>query len=212
LRRASLIGLLAFAFRYLTLSPLENDHFVMLARAQQVLFGDWPIRNFEDPGQPLFYLLTGALGAIFGHVLATNVVLCIALQAVAASCTYLLARRASGSTAVGVAAAIVAIVSSPRLYNTTKVIVPVISILCQWRYADRPTRGRLVTLGAWTAMAFLLRHDYAVYVAASTCVLLGVLHRSNPVGGARAFAVYALAAVSCALPWLLYVQFYEGLA
>ena len=212
MRRASLIGLLAFAFRYLTLSPLENDHFVMLARAQQVLFGDWPIRNFEDPGQPLFYLLTSALGAIFGHVLATNVVLCIALQAVAASCTYLLARRASGSTTVGVAAAIVAIVSSPRLYNTTKVIVPVISILCQWRYADHPTRGRLVTLGAWTAMAFLLRHDYAVYVAASTCVLLGVLHHSNRGEAVRSFAVYALTAVACALPWLLYVQSYEGLA
>ena len=211
MRRASLIGLLAFAFRYLTLSPLENDHFVMLARAQQVLFGDWPIRNFEDPGQPLFYLLTSALGAIFGHVLATNVVLCIALQAVAASCTYLLARRASGSTAVGVAAAIVAIVSSPRLYNTTKVIVPVISILFQWRYADRPTRGRLVVLGAWTAMAFLLRHDYAVYVAASTCVLLGVLHHSNRGEAVRAFAVYTLTAVACALPWLVYVQSYEGL-
>ena len=61
LRRATLIGLLAFAFRYLTLSPLENDHFVMLARAQQVLFGDWPVRHFEDPGQPLFYLMTSAL-------------------------------------------------------------------------------------------------------------------------------------------------------
>ena len=41
MRRALPIGLLAFAFRFLTLSPLENDHFVMLARAQQVLFGDW---------------------------------------------------------------------------------------------------------------------------------------------------------------------------
>ena len=71
----------------------------MLARAQQVLFGDWPIRNFEDPGQPLFYLLTSGLASVFGHVLATNVVLCIALQAIAASCTYVLARCASGSTA-----------------------------------------------------------------------------------------------------------------
>jgi hypothetical protein len=50
LRRALPIGLLAFAFRFLTLSPIENDHFVMLARAQQVLFGDWPVRHFEDPG------------------------------------------------------------------------------------------------------------------------------------------------------------------
>src|SRR5437868_14241750 len=153
----------------------------MLARAQQVLFGDWPVRHFEDPGQPLFYLLTSALASVFGgHVLAANIVLCIMLQSIAAACTYVLARRASGSTAVGVAAAAVAIVSSPRLYNTTKVIVPVLAILFQWRYADLPSRARLLALAAWTAIAFLLRHDYAVYVVASTVVLLGVLHRSEP--------------------------------
>ena len=211
MRRASLIALLAFAFRYLTLSPIENDHFVMLARAQQVLVGDWPIRDFEDPGQPLFYLLTSALASVFGHVLATNVVLCIALQALAASLTYVLARRASGSTAVGVAAAVVAIVSSPRLYNTTKVIVPVVTIFLQWRYADSPTRGRLLGLAAWTAIAFLLRHDYAVYIVVSTFVLLAVLHRSQARAAIARSALYGGAALVCALPWLLYVQWYEGL-
>jgi len=209
--RASLIGLLAFAFRYLTLSPLENDHFVMLARAQQVLFGDWPIRDFEDPGQPLFYLLTSALASVFGHVLATNVVLCIALQALAASLTYVLARRASGSTAVGVAAAIVTIVSSPRLYNTTKVIVPVVTIVLQWRYADAPTRGRLLGLAAWTAIAFLLRHDYAVYIVVSTFVLLAVLHRARARDAVARGALYGALALAFALPWLVYVQWYEGL-
>src|ERR1044071_9994799 len=122
-RRASLIGLLAFAFRYLTLSPIENDHFVMLARAQQVLFGDWPVRHFEDPGQPLFYLLTSALASIFGHVLATNVILCLVLQSIAVACTFVLPRPASGSTPVGFAAARVAVVSSPRLFNNREIVV-----------------------------------------------------------------------------------------
>jgi hypothetical protein len=209
--RASFIGLLAFAFRYLTLSPIENDHFVMLARAQQVLFGDWPVRHFEDPGQPLFYLLTSAFASISGNVLATNVILCLALQAIAVACTFVLARRASGSTAVGVAAALVAMISSPRLYNTTKVIVPIVAILLQWRYADLPTRGRLVALAGWTAIAFLFRHDYAVYVVASTLVLLAVLSRSAPALGLRRTALYGVVALACVAPWLLYVQWNEGL-
>jgi hypothetical protein len=211
LRSALPIGLLAFAFRFLTLGRIENDHFVMLARAQQVLFGDWPIRNFEDPGQPLFYLLTSAVAAVSGHVLATNVVLCITLQAIAASCTYLLARRASNSTAIGVAAALVAIISAPRLYNTTKIIVPVVAILLQWRYAEAPRRGRLLALAAWTAIAFLLRHDYVIYVVASTFVLLAVLHRSRPREAVRETAIYGIAALLVASPWLLYVQWNEGL-
>jgi Dolichyl-phosphate-mannose-protein mannosyltransferase len=210
LRRVLPIGLLAFAFRFLTLSPIENDHFVMLARAQQVMFGDWPIRNFEDPGQPLFYLLTSAFAAVFGHVLATNVVLCIALQAIAASCTYILARRASNSTAVGVAAAILVIVSSPRLYNTTKVIVPVVAIVLQWRYADAPRPGRLLALAGWTVIAFLFRHDYVVYLVASTFVLFAVLHRSRPRDAVREAAIFGMTALLIASPWLLYVQWNEG--
>lgn len=210
------VGVLAFAFRYLTISPIENDHFVMLARAQQVLHGDWPVRDFEDPGQPLFYLLTAGAAAALGPVLATpvlvtNIVLCILLQAIAASCTYVLARRASGSALVGVAAAIIAIVSSPRLYNTTKVIVPVVAILVQWRYADRPSLRRLMAIGGWTAVAFLLRHDYAVYVVASTIVLLAVRHAPEPREAIRRITVYGGVALLCVSPWLAYVQWNEGL-
>ena len=209
---ALVVGLVAFAFRYLTISPIENDHFVMLARAQEVLIGDWPVRDFEDPGQPLFYLVTAAAAGLFGSpVLVTNVVLCILLQAVAASCTYLLARRASGSPVVGIAAAIIAIVSSPRLYNTTKIIVPVVAILAQWRYADIPNMRRLIAIGGWTAIAFLLRHDYAVYVVASTIILLAVRHRADPREATTRAAIYGGVVVLFASPWLAYVQWNEGL-
>ena len=67
-----LIGAAAFIFRYLTSGAIENDHFIMLARAHQVLYGDWPVRDFEDPGQPLAYLVSTAAAAAFGPTLLVN--------------------------------------------------------------------------------------------------------------------------------------------
>ena len=46
------------AWRVLTFPGFQNDHYVHLARAQQLLFGDLPIRDFVDPGMPLMYLVS----------------------------------------------------------------------------------------------------------------------------------------------------------
>ena len=70
--------------------------------------------------EPLFYLLTALVARVTGHVLATNLVLCVALQAVAAAGVYWLAARASGSRLVGVAAACAAIrPPAPGRFRTT---------------------------------------------------------------------------------------------
>ena len=72
---ALLVASVTFAYGYLTSGAIENDHFVMLARAHQVLYGDWPVRDFEDPGQPLAYLVSTAAAAMFGPTVLVNVVL-----------------------------------------------------------------------------------------------------------------------------------------
>ena len=209
---ALIIGGVAFVYRYLTSGALENDHFVMLARAHQVLYGDWPVRDFVDPGQPLAYLVSTAAAAIFGPTLLVNVVLCIVFLGATAAITYLLAQRASGSAIVGLAAAAITIVIYPRMYNTTKVIVPVVAIWLAWRYADAPGTRRLVALAAWTAIAFLLRHDYVAYVAISNAVLLAVRHAGARGEAARRLGLYAALSLLFISPWLLYVQHYEGVA
>src|SRR5262249_28373654 len=162
---AVVVGSVAFAVRYALTGAIENDHFVTFARAVQVLYGDWPVRDFEDPGFPLSYLLSTSVAALFGPSLLVNVLLCILLLAVTSAVTSLLVWRATESQTTAIVAAAFTIAVSPRLYNATKVIVPVVAIWLAWRYADNPRLRRLVALAIWTAVAFLLRHDYLVYVA-----------------------------------------------
>jgi hypothetical protein len=207
---ATLVASAAFVFGYLTTGAIDNDHFVMLARAFQVLYGNWPVRDFVDPGQPLAYLVSSAAAAVFGPTLLVNVVLSLLFLAATAAITYLLALRATGSAIAALVAAALAIVFYPRLYNTTKLIVPVVAIALAWRYGDRPDRTHLVALAAWTGVAFLMRHDYALYVGAANVVLLGIVHAGAPRVAARTLAVYAALSLLFVCPWLIYVQWQQG--
>jgi len=207
---ALLVACAAFVFGYLTTGAIENDHFVMLARAFQVLYGDWPVRDFVDPGQPFAYLVSTAAAALFGQTLLVNVVLSLLFLAVTAAIVYLLAFRATGNAIAAFVAAALTIVFYPRLYNTTKIIVPVVAIALGWRYADRPDLRRLVALAAWTAVAFLMRHDYAVYLAIANVVLLALAHATAPRTAARRIASYAALSLLLIFPWLAYVQSQEG--
>ena len=207
---AVIVGGVAFAARYALTGAIENDHFVTFARAVQVLHGDWPVRDFEDPGFPLSYLLSTAVAALFGPSLLVNVLLCTLLLAVTSALTYLLVFRATESQTAAIVAGVLTVIVSPRLYNATKVIVPVVAIWVAWRYADNG-RHRLVVLAIWTAVAFLLRHDYLIYVALGNIVLLIACHGHAPRETALRLAGYAGLSLVFIVPWLLYVHVFEGL-
>ena len=200
----------AFSFGYLTTGAIENDHFVMLARAFQVLYGDWPVRDFVDPGQPFAYLVSSAAAALFGQTLLVNVVLSLLFLAATVAFVYGLSRRATGSAIAAVAASFVTIVFYPRLYNTTKIVVPVVAIALGWQYGDRPGPRQIVVLAAWTAVAFLMRHDYAVYVVVANVALLGLTHAADRRTAVRRIVAYAGLSLLLVSPWLAYVQWQEG--
>jgi 4-amino-4-deoxy-L-arabinose transferase-like glycosyltransferase len=206
-----LIALLAFVIRFLSVGAIENDHYVYLARAHQILHGDWPVRDFDDPGAPLGYLLSAAAAALTGPTLLTEVVLSAALFAVAAGVTFALVRRGSGSMAVALMAVVLVLVFPPRLYNSSKVLVPIVATALAWRYADTPSRRAAAALGAWTGVAFLFRHDYAAYVGFATLLLLVVRHWREWKHLTTAVVTYSLVAAAVATPWLLYVELQQGL-
>jgi hypothetical protein len=86
-------GVACFFYRYLVHRGFPNDHFMHLARAQQMLLGDWPIRDFFDPGLPLSYVISAVPQAVFGHTLLVEAVLVFGCFAVAAALTHWIIAR-----------------------------------------------------------------------------------------------------------------------
>jgi hypothetical protein len=206
---AAVVFSAVWAFRWLSMGAVENDHFVALARAHQLLHGSWPVRDFADPGQPLTYLLSAAAAWLFGATLRTDVIVTITLLSLATSFIYLLAVRASGSLFIAAAAVAVEVAASPRLYNAGKILIPLAGLGLGWRYADSPSIARLIALAAWTAVACLWRHDFIVYMAIPTILLLGVSHERAR--AMRLAALYVAVTLAFLLPWFAYVQWAAGI-
>ena len=72
---AIIAALVTVAWRVLAFSGFSNDHYVHVARAQQMLLGDWPIRDFVDPGLPLMYVASAVARLISGPALGTELAL-----------------------------------------------------------------------------------------------------------------------------------------
>jgi len=207
---AAAIGVLAFGFRLINVRDLPNDHYMHLAWAQQLLFGELPGRDFVDPGMPLTYLISALVQMISPGPFSEAVACCIML-ALAAAATFFVATGMTGSVAAGIGAALVEVALYPRLYSYPKILVPAVALLVIQRYLRRPDRLSLVLMAVWTGAAVLLRHDLGVYAAAGCGAALVWQHRDNRVESARAIGLYAAAVIVVMLPYVVFVQWSEGL-
>ena len=158
--------MVTFGFRSLILRDFPNDHFMHLAWAQQILFGDLPGRDFVDPGYPLTYGLS-ALAQLGQPGPLSEALLTITALSIAAAALVVLVTRLTGSLTAGVVAALFSVAMQPQLYNYPKVIAPAIALLLLAWHEARPSRGRLAALATWTTASFLSRYDLGLYVAAA---------------------------------------------
>ncbi len=207
---AAAIGVLAFGFRLINVRDLPNDHYMHLAWAQQLLFGELPGRDFVDPGMPLTYLISALVQTISPGPFSEAVLCCIML-ALAAAATFFVATGMTGSVAAGIGAAVVEVALYPRLYSYPKILVPAVALLVIQRYLRRPDRLSIVLMALWTGAAVLLRHDLGVYAAAGCGAALVWHHRDNRADCARAIGLYAAAVIIVMLPYVVFVQWSEGL-
>jgi len=205
------VALATLLFRLAAFNGFENDHFMHVAWSQQLLFGDWPGRDFVEPGMPLVVALS-ALGQLAWPGFFSEAVLGIAMVSAAAGFTCATAASVTRSIPAGLAAGLLVAASYPRLYSYPKLLVPAVALWLVARYVRSHSRRGLWALAAWAVVAFLLRHDLGLMTAAAMGAALAV--DPSPGLGARAAAIARFVGMGVLIvsPYLLYVQVTEGLA
>jgi hypothetical protein len=211
---ASAIGvaLLTAAWRFLTFTGFNNDHYIYLAGAQQMVFGEWPVRDFVDPGWPLMYGVSAVARLLLGRELWVELLLVSSAFAIGAAFTLAAAARLSGSIALALMVTLLEVGLNPRSFGYPKLLLYAIA---GWAFVvatRRMTHPRAMLLAALTVVAFLFRHDHGVYIGAGSfiAVVLGSAKEGNQVIVRRA-AVFVAAVLLLVLPWALFVQYQVGL-
>jgi hypothetical protein len=207
------VTVLAFAatwlFRWLTLD-FTNDHFVHLSRARQMLLGEFPVRDFFDPGLPLHYVASAAALAVWGQNLLGEAILTTSLVALGSALVFYLSARGSRSVTLACVATAVAVATFPRLYNYPKTILYPLALFCIWRYASRRSSAWLAGLATVTAVAFLFRHDHGVYIGLSAVVALVLANARQWRAVPALLTRFVLVTAVLLLPFFAYIQATTG--
>jgi hypothetical protein len=186
-RRVPLIALslLVFAGAFLyrfnallgSLSGFDGDHFIYYLGSISVLRGERPLRDFADAGlqgawPALTYELSALAQRIGGESLLSEAVLCVGAVALSAALLFRTAASVAGVWA-SLVVTLLSLATSTRLYGYHKVLVSSVAVALLLHYARAPSRSSLGLMAVWSAVAFLFRHDYLVYVAlASVCLIV----------------------------------------
>ena len=194
------------SLRFLGLVGFSNDHYVGLAGAQQMLLGDWPTRDFLDPGLPLMYAASAGVQLMFGRNLFAEAMLVCCAFGIGAGLTVIAVRQLTGSLLLGIAGASFEVAIFPFTYSYPKILLYAAGPLVMWWYARRPSIGRMAGLAAFISVAFLFRHDHGVYLGCGAVLAVAFasgdgMHRRI---GARIGLMMALT-MAAVLPYLIYL-------
>jgi hypothetical protein len=207
---ATLLFCLTVVYRFATLGgPLggfENDEFVTLSQAQQIILGEPPLHGFAEMVAPLTVALSAAALHVVGPNLFAEAVLTITLLAVSTTVLFVLAWRISGSVWVALVIALLQLAMAPRFYNYPKLLAYGVAIPALWAYVITPTRRRLVLVALAGVFAFLLRLDHGAYVAAAAMAAIVAAHWPNVRRTATELGIAGALGLALVAPYLAYVQ------
>ena len=175
------VGAFTYRFNALlgSLSGFDGDHFIYYLGATSVVRGERPLRDFVDAGlqgawPALTYELSALAQRLGGETLLSEAVLCVGAIALSATLLFRAAASVAGVWA-SLLVTLLSVATSTRLYGYHKVLVSSVAVALLLHYARAPSTRNLCLMAAWSAVAFLFRHDYLVYVALATVCLIVAL-------------------------------------
>ena len=207
-----------FLYRFNTLGGafggFDNDHFLYFALAKQVQAGEQPLRDFHDAMHgawpSLTYEFSAAAQRYFGDNLRSEAWLTVGGMALGTAVAFL-----AGSVVArwpwALAMALLSALMSPKLYGYPKVLTTAVAALLIVSCRGLPTWRRVALMSAWTAVAFLFRHDYAVYCAVGFLALIALSGNAvwrDRIGRVAAYGVITLVLLAPSFWW---IQHYRGL-
>lgn len=217
---AILIAITAFTFRFNALggalAGFDNDHFTRLLRAEALLQGEQPLRDFADTElrgawPALTYEVPAWTQRLFGRTFLSEAYVTSALITIAHVLVFLLALDLSRRWWVALLAVAAAIATMPKLHNYPKVLMLALSVWAVRLVIARPTTGRLAIAAVITALGTLFRHDQGVYIATALAVALIALEPRDWRTWLRRVMTYGAMTAVLLLPSAIWVQRYEGI-
>jgi hypothetical protein len=211
------IGSLTFVYRFNTLGgPLagfDNDHFFQIVRAEAMLDGELPLRDYSEAElrslwPQLTYASSAAAMQTMGRTLRSEAILDVGMLALGASATVWAAATVAGSVWPAALMTLLGVGLSPTLYNYPKIVLYAFAVIAFLAYAQRPGILRLVTLAVIEVVATLYRHDHGVYLGVAIAALLLFCHGRTSAKPLLRFAAFVAIGLA---PGLLFVQLHGGL-
>jgi hypothetical protein len=203
-------GLVAMFWQFVTFNGFPNDHYVVVARARQMLLGAWPVRDFVDPGMPLTYVPSVLARALFGDVVGAEMAVVAVGIGIGAAATAFCASKLARSTLIGCAVVLLEVLASPRSYSYPKMLLYGVGACVIVAVAARGSRSRILLAAAFTAIAFLVRHDHGLYIGVA-CAAAIAIGAPDVRAAARRLAEFSVVVAGLILPWAVAVQYYTGL-
>lgn len=193
--------------------PFTNDHFGRISAARQIArYGELPFRDFLDPGYVFTEVASAGMQLLFGDSVIGEMLLTSAFIATGAVLVIMVTRRFAPSRLFAAVIGIVAIMAAPRPYDYDKFLFYPLGILLCWRYADRPSAGRLGTLAACAVIAGMFRYDNGLFVLAAGLTTVVTLHARDARAAWNHAGVLLLASAACAAPYVIFLELNGGLS